>query len=350
LTTPGNHEAPLLQAKDVAAIGERGLINHIRRRLPPPPASLVVGIGDDAAVAVVDRGALQVLTTDALVEGVHFDRRFSAPADIGYKALAVNVSDIASMGAAPRLALLSLMLPPALPFADVDGLLDGLIEIAASTGVALAGGNITRSPGPLVVDVTVVGSVRPRRILTRSGGRAGDGLFVSGAIGAASAGLGWLREHGVLGSELPEDPDMAACVARHRRPEPRARLGALLGRTRAATACMDLSDGLADAVRQIAEASGLGARIAATALPIHPGAARWFRERGEAAVETSLRGGDDYELLFALSSRARGRLRLVERQARGLRLTRIGELTRDRALVVERDGAAEPLPAGFVHF
>jgi thiamine-monophosphate kinase len=254
------------------------------------------------------------------------------------------------MGAAPRLALLSLMLPPALPFADVDGLLDGLLEIAASTGVALAGGNITRSPGPLVVDVTVVGSVRPRRILTRSGGHAGDGLYVSGAIGAASAGLGWLREHGVLGSELPEDPEMEACVVRHRRPEPRARLGALLGRTRAASACMDLSDGLADAVRQVAESSGVGARIAANALPIHPGAARWFRGRGDDAVQASLCGGDDYELLFALSSRARGRLRLVERQARGLQLTRIGELTRDRALVVERDGAAEPVPAGFVHF
>ncbi len=350
MTTPGNHEAHVPQAKDVAAVGERGLIDHIRRRLPPPPPALVVGIGDDAAVAVVDRGTLQVLTTDALVEGVHFDRRFSSPADIGYKALAVNVSDIASMGAAPRFALLSLMLPPAMPFADVDGLLDGLLEIAASTGVALAGGNITRSPGPLVVDVTIVGSVRPRRILTRSGGHAGDALYVSGAIGAASAGLGWLREHGVAGAELPEDPEMAACVLRHRRPEPRARLGALLGRTRTASACMDLSDGLADAVRQVAEASGVGARIAASALPIHPGAARWFRGRGEDAVQASLGGGDDYELLFALSSRRRGRLRLVERQSRGLRLTRIGELTRDRALVVERDGAAEPLPAGFVHF
>ena len=103
---------------------------------------------------------------------MHFDRRFSTPADIGYKALAVNVSDIAAMGGAPRLALLSLMLPPAMPLADVDGLLDGLLQVAAATGVTLAGGNITRSPGPLVVDVTVTGSVRPRRILTRSGGHA----------------------------------------------------------------------------------------------------------------------------------------------------------------------------------
>ena len=331
-------------------VGERRLIDHIRRRLPAPPASLVVGIGDDAAVAIVDRGALQVLTTDAVVEGVHFDRRFSTAADIGYKAIAVNVSDIAAMGGAPRLALLSLILPPTMQLADVDGLLDGVLEAAAETGVTLAGGNIARSPGPLVVDVTVVGSVRPRRILTRHGGRAGDSLFVSGLIGAASAGLGWLRRHGAAGTELPQDPDLAACVARHRRPEPRARLGALLGRTRTASACMDLSDGLADAVRQIAESSGVGARVVAGELPIHPGAAGWFRAEGVDPVAASLSGGDDYELLFALSSRARGRLRLVERQARGLRLTRIGELTRERGLIVERGGAIEPLPGGFVHF
>ncbi len=350
MTTPANGELQLPGSTEVASVGERRLIDHIRRRLPPAPASLVVGIGDDAAVAVVDRGALQVLTTDALVEGVHFDRRFSTPADIGYKALAVNVSDIAAMGGAPRLALLSLILPPAIPLADIDGLLDGLLEVATATGVTLAGGNISRSPGPLIVDITVTGSVRPRRILQRSGGHAGDSLYVSGTIGAAAAGLGWLREHGVHGSELPEDPDLADCVTRHRRPEPRARLGALLGRTRAARACMDLSDGLADAIRELAESSSVGATIDASALPIHPGAARWFLARDEDAVGACLSGGDDYELLFARSNRARGRLRLVERQARGLRLTRIGELTNDRRLVVERGGTGEPLPAGFVHF
>jgi len=113
---------------------------------------------------------------------------------------------------------------------------------------------------------------------------------------------------------------------------------------------MDLSDGLADAVRQVGEASGVGARIAAGALPIHPGARRWFGRRDEDPVRASLSGGDDYELLFALPGRARGRLRLVEQQARGLPLTRIGELTRERHFIVERDGVNEPLPAGFVHF
>ncbi len=262
MTTPGNGEPELPGSTDVAAVGERRLIDHIRRRLPPAPASLVVGIGDDAAVAVVDRGALQVLTTDALVEGVHFDRRFSSPADIGYKALAVNVSDVAAMGGAPRLALLSLMLPPATPLADVDGLLDGLLQVAAATGVTLAGGNISRSPGPLVVDVTVTGS--RATAADPDAGRRTSGrqpLRQRHDRGGSRGPRVAARARRDRGRACPRIAELAECVARHRRPEPRARLGALLGRTRAARACMDLSDGLADAVRQIAEASGAGAKI-----------------------------------------------------------------------------------------
>ena len=140
-----------------------------------------------------ERGALQVLTTDALVEGVHFERRFSSLADVGYKAIAVNASDVAAMGGTPAIALLSLMLPAGTSMADIDALLDGVLEMAAAARIAVAGGNITRSPGPLIVDVTVTGHVRPRRILTRSGGRPGDALYVTGTIGAAAAGLEWLR-------------------------------------------------------------------------------------------------------------------------------------------------------------
>jgi thiamine-monophosphate kinase len=330
----------------VSEAGEHALIERIRQRIPASPPDLVIGIGDDAAVATPERGALQVLTTDALVEGVHFDRRWSPPADIGAKALAVNISDVASMGGAPRYALLSLMLPADLPVADLDALLDGFLHMAAAHGVALAGGNITRSPGPLIVDVTVVGSVRPRKLLTRAGGRPGDAVYVTGAIGAGAAGLEWLRAHGhdaaVPGGAL------ADCVARYRRPQPRARIGALLGRTRAASSCMDTSDGLADAIAQICKASGTGATIDAANLPIHPGAAACFADRDP--VLAALAGGDDYELLFTTSRRHRGRLRHVTSEARGVALTRIGELTGDASITLSRDGHTEPLPAGFVHF
>jgi thiamine-monophosphate kinase len=357
LSTPGSGE-PLL----VSDLGEHGLIDRIRGRLGAADPRLAVGIGDDAAVAVPERCALQVLTTDALVEGVHFDRRFSSLSDVGYKALAVNVSDVAAMGGSATLALLSLMLPSSTTVADVDALLDGFLDLAGELRVSLAGGNITRSPGPLVIDVTVSGHVRRRKLLRRGDGRAGQALYVTGSIGAAAAGLGWLdAQFPVSSSQLPASgrapgaerrapSEIEECVARYRRPAPRARLGSILGRTGAASACMDLSDGLADAVTQIAEASGTGARIDAEALPIHSGARNWFASLGIDPVTASVAGGDDYELLFAVPKRIGGRLRTAISQGRGVPVTRIGELTSERAVVLRRDGRDEPLPRGFVHF
>ena len=332
----------------VSGIGERGVIERIRQRLPPPSADIVLGIGDDAAVVRGGKNLLQVLTTDALVETIHFDRRFSTAADIGYKALAVNASDLAAMGATPHVALLSLMLPADTPIDDVDALLDGLFEMARAIGVTLVGGNITRSPGPLIVDVTLTGWVHPRKILPRSGGRPGDTLYVSGSIGGASAGLSWLQTHGR--DDAPREPGLAECVRRHVRPEPRVRLGKMVGRNRAASACMDLSDGLADAVRQVAEASGTGAKIDLSAVPVHPGARSWFASLGEDPVARSLQGGDDYELLMAVPPRARKRFFTAARLAGGVDVTRIGELTGTRELISVSDSGERALPDGFVHF
>ena len=344
MTTPGS------QATLAPAVGERALIDRIRRRFPTPLVPFVVGNGDDAAVVKPERGALQVLTTDAQVEGVHFDRRYSTLEDVGYRALAVNLSDIAAMGATPRQMLVSLMLPAWASPEDVDALADGVVAAAREGAVDLAGGNVTRTPGPLVVDVTVIGAVRPRKFLTRGGGRPGDALYVSGSLGAAAAGLEWLRsqQSGPVG--LPQDPSLAACVLRYRRPAPRTRLGALLGRTRTARACMDLSDGLADAARQMAEASGTGVRLDAAALPVDAGARRWFTERGTDPVRTAVASGDDYELLFAVPAKGGRRITAVGRQARGLLLTRIGELTSHDDMVLMRDGHSETLPPGFSHF
>jgi thiamine-monophosphate kinase len=346
LSTPAESSAT-----HVAELGERGLIDRIRRRLPAAPSSVIVGIGDDAAVAVPERGALQILTTDALVEGVHFDRRLSTLADVGYKALAVNASDVAAMGGSPQLALLSLMLPPSTAIADIDALLDGIVEMAAEGRIALVGGNITRSPGPLVVDVTMTGAVRPRKLLTRGGGRAGDVLYVTGSIGGGAAGLAILREaHELHPTTVPDDPALAGAVRRYRRPAPRLRIGALLGRNRAATACMDLSDGLADAVRQIAEASGTGATVDAAALPLDEGARTWFQRHDQDPVTACVAGGDDYELVFASPRRFRGRLRSVHGLARGVPITAIGELTAGTDVALVREGRSEPLPGGFAHF
>jgi thiamine-monophosphate kinase len=175
-------------------------------------------------------------------------------------------------------------------------------------------------------------------------------LYETGTIGAAAAGLWWLQENAGAGDVAEPQGLLAECVEKHRRPEPRLRLGAVLGRTRAASACMDLSDGLADAVRQIAEASGTGAKIEADRLPIHLGAREIFSGAGEDAVQRALEGGEDYELLFAVPVRFRGRLRAATRLAQGLSITEIGELTAERSLVVLRDRVETPLPPGFVHF
>jgi len=328
----------------VGELGEHGLIALIRDRLPAAPNWVVVGLGDDAAVVEPARNTFDVLTTDALVEGVHFDRTFTPPAAIGHRALAVNLSDLAAMGATPRAALLSLILPSALAVADLSALVDGLLGVARAHGVVLVGGNITRSPGPLIVDVTAVGSVRPRRLLTRGGARPGDEVWVSGQVGAAAAGLG------SLASGQPRDPRMAACEAAFLTPEPRVRLGRLLGGNRAATACVDLSDGLADGLHQLAQASHAGVEIEATAVPVPDAARTWFAARGQDAWLPALTGGDDYELLFTVAPRTRRRLETVRRQAGAVPLTRIGTVVAAPGVTLLEGGARRLLPSGYVHF
>jgi thiamine-monophosphate kinase len=358
--------------RTVSDIGEHALIARITARLATP-SWVVVGPGDDAAVIRPERGALDVLTTDAQVEGVHFDRRFVPPDAIGHRALAVNISDLAAMGAAPRAALLSLVLPDELEVAALDALVDGFIALAERHRVAVIGGNITRSPGPLMIDVTAIGSVKPRRILTRSGARPGDEVFVTGTIGGAAVGLHSLRTRagGPEGPPLrssadaaggPEGPPLRSSAdveadlqvrlneQKYLRPEPRVRAGLLLGRNRAASACIDLSDGLADGLRQIAGASGVGITVEEAAIPLADGVAEFHRNVGSDALCAALAGGDDYELLFTARPAWRGRLRAVRRQAGDLPITKIGVVTRDARLIVRSAAGDRDLPAGFEHF
>jgi thiamine-monophosphate kinase len=334
----------------VADCSEAELIARIREHLAPPPDWLLVGIGDDAAVVEPERNRVEVFTADAIVEGVHFDRRFVPPDAIGHRALAVNLSDLAAMGAAPRLALLSMALPPALPLADFDAAARGFAALAARHRLHLIGGNLTRSPGPLMIDVTVVGTVKRRQALTRGGARPGHDLYVTGTIGAAAAGLRALQSPATNAAADPSHSAMERCIDRYLRPAPRVRMGMLVSRTRSATACMDLSDGLADAAHQIASASGVGVTIDAAALPIDPAARVLFEASGIDPVIASLTGGDDYELLIAASPRAHRRLMGAARHD-DVPLTRIGRCTADHAVVLAcPDSGTKPLPRGYAHF
>lgn len=335
---------------NVADFGERALIERIAARVPPAPGWVHIAIGDDAAVLEPERNALDVVTTDALIEGVHFDRAFVPARAIGYRALAANLSDLAAMGARPRAALLSLGLPGSLPVGDFDAILDGLLALASRWNVALVGGNIAASPGPLIVDITALGSARPRRIMRRSGARPGDVLYVSGEAGAAAAGLEWCHAHADEALKMRDDnahiasDAMHAAAARFLYPDPRVRLGFVLARTRAATACVDLSDGLADAVHQLAAASGVGAIVDGDAVPIAPAVAEWFRRSGRDALLAAMTGGDDYELLFTMPARRQRLFEAVTRQVGRVRgsggdagaepmpalpLTRVGVITRE---------------------
>lgn len=328
----------------VADLTERELIARLQQRLSPAPHWMVVGIGDDAAVVETERNQLEVLTVDASIEGVHFDRRWSSPAAIGHRALAVNLSDLAAMGASPRLALLSLALPPTLPADDFDRMIEGLAALAAEYRLHVAGGNLTRSPGPLMLDVTAIGTVKRRQVLTRGGARPGDEIYVTGTIGAALAGLQCLRDESPAAIHGMDD-----CLQRYRQPIPRVKAGVLAGRNRAASACMDLSDGLADAVRQTAEASGVGATLDLAALPIDPAAHAWFTAHGGNPAMSALAGGDDYELLFTVPPKRRRRFFGALRGS-GTEVTRIGVCTPELQLQVRDGETLRELPRGFSHF
>src|ERR1041384_7897934 len=177
--------APMDRAPTMADVGEHGLLRHLRSRIPSGPGVLV-GVGDDAAA--VETGPLTLVTTDVLVEGVHFRREWGPASLVGRKALTINLSDIAAMAGVPRFAVVSLCLPADLTMDYVDGLYDGLLERAAEVGVLLVGGNVSSTPGPLTIDVTLLG--HGDKLLRREGARPGDLVVVTGTLGAAAAGLG----------------------------------------------------------------------------------------------------------------------------------------------------------------
>ena len=255
---------------------------------------------------------------------------------------------LAAMGAAPRVALLSLVLPGTMATRAVDAVLDGMLALADAHNVALVGGNITRSTGPLVLGVTAVGSIRRRRVLTRAGGRPGDELWVTGTVGAGAAGLACLQRD--PRGPAASNTELTACVTQYRRPDPRVRIGMLLGRNRTARAGVDLSDGLADGVRQLTSASGVGATVDASTVPIASGARRWFEENGLDPLEAALTGGDDYELLVAVPRTHRRRFAAIRKLTRGVPFTRIGELTKTRELVLRTTSGDKQMPSGYEHF
>jgi thiamine-monophosphate kinase len=279
----------------VRDVGEFGLIDTLFATLPEEVRGderLAIGIGDDAAVWQPSLGELVVATTDSLVEDVHFRRDSTDWESLGYKLLAVNISDLAAMGAVPRLALVTLALRGDERIGDLRALYRGMGHLARRHGITIAGGDIVRSPCGLAFHVTAIGETRNRAVLTRSGAKPGDLVGVTGTLGASAAGLRLLEMS-------RRDPRRRAAtadvlVAAHLQPEPRVALGASL-LAHGATAAMDLSDGLAGDLPKILAASGVSAKLDERKIPVAAAVRALFPDDW---IDLALRGGEDYELLF----------------------------------------------------
>ncbi|QIL21460.1 thiamine-phosphate kinase [Thermomonas sp. HDW16] len=313
-------------------MGEFDLIARIRDRAATR-ADVILGIGDDAALLQPPAGMQLVVAMDTLNAGVHFPTE-TAPADIGWKALAVNLSDLAAMGALPAWCTLSLSLPDA-NTTFVDGFLDGFLALAQQHDVALVGGDTTR--GPLSVCVTVHGFVESGTALRRDGAQIGDDVWASGTLGDAAAALAQWKSGG--------DVD-AALRARLNRPTPRVALGhALRG---IATACIDVSDGLLADLGHVCNASGVGVQVDVDALPASEALRIAFD--GEARRVPQATGGDDYELCLIAPSNMRATVQQVAASV-DARVTRIGRVVdRQGVQAHTADGVAWSAPMGWRHF
>lgn len=255
----------------------------------------VTGIGDDAAVIPVPGQDSQLITTDLLVSGVHFLLERSDPRDIGYKALAVNVSDIAAMGGEPRQAFLSISIPKKIDPKWISDFVSGFSEAAQEFGISLLGGDTTSSVNELFINVTLLGYVAPEEIKLRSGGKPGDLIAVSGYLGDSYAGLSLVLQDS---KNSVSDQDSRYLLTEHYRPRPHVQEGRLLAKNPSVTAMMDLSDGLITDFPKLARASGCGAKIDVTRLPVSEPLRRWCAANNQSEIEWAGIGGEDYKLLF----------------------------------------------------
>ena len=279
----------------VSDVGEFGLIARLDAALPDEvrrSSNVELEIGDDAAIWQPGPGASVVITTDSLVEEIHFRLDWTDWESLGHKALAVNVSDLAAMGAEPRLAVVTLGLRGSERIADLEALYSGMGDLARRYGVVIAGGDIVRSPYGLALHITALGELPGEKRLTRSGARPGDIIGVTGTLGASAAGMQLLAGDEALRQAATAD----LLVQAHLRPEPRVPLGQIL-REEGATAAMDLSDGLMGDLPKILAASNVSAEIDLRAIPVAAAVRALFPEQW---LAFATRGGEDYELLFTV--------------------------------------------------
>ena len=332
-----------MTGKVLREIGEFGLIHRIRKWITSSDPGLIQGIGDDVAVIEMGSRALLV-TTDILIEDIHFDLSWINPYRLGRKALAVNLSDIASTGGIPKYFLISIGLPKNLPLSFVSSFYQGLKKEAKRYRVELVGGDTSLSQ-KIVINICLLGEGRRRDLLFRKGARVGDDLFVSGTLGDAALGLKILQKKGkIKGAE--------GLVKKHLSPCPRVELGQTIATHHWATAMIDVSDGLLIDISHLLEESGVGAQVWEDRIPLSSPYQKWIRSFSTDPFQFSLTGGEDYELLFTDPSEMGDRVSSLACSLK-IPITRIGTiLPKKRGLrIIGKDGEDyTPARLGFEHF
>jgi thiamine-monophosphate kinase len=288
----------------------------------------MMGVGDDCACIRIPSGHEALITTDFSLEDIHFRRKFQPAASVGHRCLVRGLSDIAAMGGTPLAAFLSIALPDKLPQRWVDEFLDGLLKLASKFAVPLAGGDTSKSPGKILADIVVLGSVPKGKAILRSGARPGDRIFVTGTLGGAATTLAALLRRGK--KKIP-----AAGLNSYFYPSPRVEVGRILREKGQASSMIDISDGLSTDLSHICEESKVGAELIADAIP-----------HLESDLRVALHGGEDYELLFTAPAKA-----TVPRRLANVPITQIGRIVRGRKMSLRIDGKLLKLaPEGWEHF
>ncbi len=338
----------------VRDIGEFGLIKRLTKLLPTSekmgtvpserdgtvpgfPADVLEGIGDDCAVLRIG-GRVVLASCDLFIENVHFRRTTASPEDIGWKAAAAALSDIAAMGGTPLYCLVALACPAETELTAIDALYRGLAEAVAHAGAAVIGGDTTRSPEGIVLDISVIGEAREGRYLSRKGAQTGDVLAVTGHVGLSAAGL----------HAIERDADAPTLAQAHRRPKPRYPQGQWLCRQDNVHAMIDVSDGLIQDAGHLADAAQLGVDIDPRQLPVEPNLARYCEKNGLDTTDFMLTGGEDYELALAIAPEAHKEMAGAFLKECNTSLTAIATFTDQWPGV--RAAGKEPPPGGYNHF
>ncbi len=328
-------------------LGEAGIIQLIKSKCPSKlPAYVCKGIGDDCAVLNMEDDKALLVTTDTLIESVHFTDQTLPPESLGWKALAVNVSDIAAMGGTPRTAFLSIGVKPDSEVSFLEAFMLGFQCFAEKTGVILAGGNTVESPSFVVITVTLLGDCSRHRVIYRSGARVGDEVWVTGQLGNAAAGLFLLRRESLALSHEHE-----SLVQAHQKPEPPVELARALGESGLAHAMIDLSDGIGKDLRHICDESGVGALLQASALPVSDSLLELGKKVGISPLRWALHGGEDYQLLFTASPEDREKILSLANKGPYPLVTKIGTIIQDKGIWLQTAEGVSPLKSrGYLHF